>query len=365
PEDVDDNPRYYQINYRKYDRSAQIETFSEEVALKAKSKIEEVNIILLNPYVQEEGGIITRDSSKLTTGDSLLINLPGGEMAVYELIINIDVPEKLSYEQCMRELILSVMFDDKETIWVPLGDFSGGGMGSKPVSSWFLYSDGQGEIVSRWLMPYQSSASINLKNYSNKEIGVRIVAKTARYNWDKHSLYFHTSWKQETGLWLSNCGEDINKPSCREWNFTTLNGRGVYGGDALTLFNKSKSWYGEGDEKIWVDNDTFPSHFGTGTEDYYNSSWAPVVIFQTPFGGAIRADSLNSRGYNTWLRTRNMDGIPFKSKLQFDLELLSWFSGKADYSSTVYWYGDKNAEALKTSGINEAVKILLPINQSH
>lgn len=33
-------------------------------------------------------------------------------------------------------------------------------------------------------------------------------------------------------------------------------------------------------------NDTFPSFMGTGTEDYYNCSWAPVVPFATPFGRA-------------------------------------------------------------------------------
>lgn len=39
-----------------------------------------------------------------------------------------------------------------------------------------------------------------------------------------------------------------------------------------------------------------------------------------------------------WYRTRNLDGIPFQEKFQFDFELLSWFVGEADYSSTVYWY---------------------------
>lgn len=122
----------------------------------------------------------------------------------------------------------------------------------------------------------------------------------------------------------------------------------------------AKSWYGEGDEKIWVDQEKFPSHIGTGTEDYYNSSWAPVVVSKTPFGGAIRADTTSSQGYNTWLRTRNLDGIPFRSKMKFDFELLSCFRGTADYSSTVYWYGDLDAKAEGTSGIDEARRELLP-----
>jgi hypothetical protein len=151
-------------------------------------------------------------------------------------------------------------------------------------------------------------------------------------------MYFHARWKQENGIHLFHCAEDISNPDRYNFNMVTLEGKGVFYGDVLSLVNYSESWYGEGDEHIWVDNDTFPSHFGTGTEDYYNSSWAPVRVFHTPFGGAARADSTNSRGHNTWYRTRNLDGIPFQEKLLFDFELLSWFVGEADYSSTVYWY---------------------------
>lgn len=75
---------------------------------------------------------------------------------------------------------------------------------------------------------------------------------------------------------------------------------GLYRGDLLALFNHSRTWYGEGDEKIRVDGESFPSHFGTGVEDYYNGSWAPVVPFHTPFGGAPRADLANSQGYNSF-----------------------------------------------------------------
>ncbi len=359
PEEVDANPRYYQINYRKYDKTALVETFSKKVVLKAKNKIHEINNILLNTDSLSKNCTISNNNAQLKKGDSLLLTLPSGERAIHEIIFEVRVSNKNNYEQCMRELILSAQFDNKETIWVPLGDFSGGGKGARLVSSWFLSSNGKGKIISKWHMPYKKSARICLKNYSSGTMNISVVVKTAKYKWDKNSLYFHTSWKQERGLWLSNCGKDINKPECREWDFARIDGLGIYRGDALTLYNSSKSWYGEGDEKIWIDGDTFPSHFGTGTEDYYNSSWAPVKIFQTPFGGAIRADSTNSKGHNSWLRSRNLDGIPFKNKFQFDLELLSWFAGKADYSSTIYWYGDKNARALHTSGIDEVLHNLL------
>ena len=42
--------------------------------------------------------------------------------------------------------------------------------------------------------------------------------------------------------------------------------------------NPVEAWWGEGDEKVFVDGEKFPSHFGTGTEDYYGYAWCwPVA----------------------------------------------------------------------------------------
>ena len=354
PKESEGKPRYYQINYRVYEPSARVETFSAEVARRARLKIGEVNDKLLHPAVSKEGKIENSVRATLRLGDSVGLALPGGQNAVYEIVFNIRKPETAVFERLMRQLIFTASFDGTPTVWAPVGDFSGGGYGAPAVSSWFLDSDGSGRITSRWIMPYRKKATIGLRNLSDHEVTVTLEAATGALRWDNRSLYFHAAWKQEAGLWLSNCNEDINKPSCREWDFATINGRGVYKGDVLSLYNYSKAWYGEGDEKIWVDGEASPSHLGTGTEDYYNSSWAPVVLFQTPFGGAPRADSASSHGYNTFFRTRNLDGIPFQNRFRFDFELLSWFAGKADYSSTVYWYGDKSSAATGTSGAGEA-----------
>lgn len=108
-------------------------------------------------------------------------------------------------------------------------------------------------------------------------------------------------------------------------------------------------WYGEGDHKIWVDKDTFPSEFGTGLEDYYNTSWAPVVLYQTPFANAPRADNADSYGFNTFTRTRILDAVPFNRFFKYDMEMLSWETGTIDCSATTYWYGFPGAKSNGTS----------------
>ena len=252
----------------------------------------------------------------------------------------------------MRRLILKITFDGKETVWVPLGDFSGAELGAKKVDSWYLEADGRGHIVSRWVMPYQKNARIEIENLFEYDVNARIRAHVSPWAWNQNTLYFHATWKQERGIGVTNRYDDHQGRHL--WNYITINGRGVFRGDLLSLFNHAPDWYGEGDEIMWIDDDAFPSHHGTGTEDHYNCSWAPVVPFLTPYGGAPRADNPSSHGLNAFVRTRNLDNIPFKKMYKFDIEMLSWNPGKVDYAVTNYWYGDLNCQIEKSSGKEEA-----------
>lgn len=353
PADKTNIPHYYHFNYRKYPEGTSVETFSKEIVDKYRSKIKEVDAILLNPSSSIKGTQSVKNG-KLKSGDSLVCIMPQGNKSINEIIFNISNYNTSDYGQLMRGLILVSTFDGVQTVWTPLSDFSGGGMGAPMVESWYLSSDGKGNITSRWMMPYKKNAELKIINISPFNCDISISTKVDDYKWNERSLYFHSAWKEELDLPIYKEWTD-----CYDWNFTTINGRGVYRGDLLSLFNHSRAWYGEGDEKIWVDNESFPSHFGTGTEDYYNSSWAPVIPFHTPFGGAPRADLASSQGYNAFFRTRNLDDIPFMEQFRFDIEMLSWIDGKVDYATTIFWYGDLNTKAIKTSGIKEAQRQLL------
>ena len=205
-------------------------------------------------------------------------------------------------------------------------------------------------------MPYSRNARISLCNVGDFDIPVSVSASVCDYEWDDRSMYFHASWRSEDGVKLSN---NYNSNDNLDWLFAHIAGDGVYKGDVMTLYNHSPRWYGEGDEKIWVDGETLPSHFGTGTEDYYNSSWAPVYIFHTPFGGAPRADEASSHGYNTFFRTRNLDGIPFRQDLRICFEMLSWEPGTVDIASTVFWYGEASSATTDFTSTKHAAKALI------
>nr|WP_262915711.1 DUF2961 domain-containing protein [Niabella ginsengisoli] len=200
-------------------------------------------------------------------------------------------------------------------------------------------------MVSRWVMPYQKNAKISFINKNPFPVNIKTDVSVTAYKWDDATMYFHTTYKYEENIKDAKWDYDVTKVAAKDpaapidWNFATINGKGVYMGNTLSINNRMNTWYGEGDAKAYVDGEKFPSEFGTGLEDYYNTSWAPVVLYQTPFANATRADNPSSAGLNTFTRTRILDAIPFSNSFSYDMEMLSWDGGVIDAAATTYWYG--------------------------
>lgn len=346
-------PRYYQINYRTYEKSVRVETFSLSQLIDNKTLIDQVEEKLYAPPVQPDERELSI-AKVLSPREETSLELPKGSAAVQQLEIKLTTENKADYAQALRSTVLKITFDDRQTVWCPIGDFSGSGVGGKKIQSWYRTVDDDGKIISRWTMPFKKSAIISVHNFG--QVGVKVVvrAMVGKWKWDRSSMYFHTSWKQNIQVPIVKYDELNGK----DWNMNTMKGKGVYLGHTLSVFNHMHLWYGEGDQKVWVDKDSFPSEFGTGTEDYYNTSWAPVVLYQTPFANAPRADNSDSYGYNTFTRTRNLDRIPFKSLFKLDLEMLGWSEGTADFAVTTYWYGFEGVKDMNESMEEEVSKKL-------
>ena len=110
------------------------------------------------------------------------------------------------------------------------------------------------------------------------------------------------------------------------------------------MYNPVEAWWGEGDEKIYVDGEDFPSHFGTGTEDYYGYAWGSPNLFTSPFHAQTQCEGPATKGNITNLRFRSLDGIPFTSEFRFDMEIFHWEKTSVDYGVTTFWYGVADSE---------------------
>jgi len=128
-------------------------------------------------------------------------------------------------------------------------------------------------------------------------------------------------------------------------------------GDTLALHNGAAAWWGEGDEKIFVDGETFPSHFGTGSEDYYGYSFGDLGTFwEAPFHAEPRWEGNRKPGFVTVTRTRSLDAIPFTQSLQFDLEVWHWAATKMTYAAATYWYARPGARGNRAPQPEEAAR---------
>lgn len=344
-----DRDYFFHASCRTYPQRTKIQTFTIEDAVSLQAKTREISNTLMQPKTYTENPITTAE--RLAVNTTLKMELPSGEKAIRSISFQVSGIDSINYASLMRGLIVNISFDNTQTVRVPLSDLIGAGMGAPAVHSYYLEADGKGYVKLRFVMPYRRQSRIEIENISEYAAHLNIEACISDWKWYANTLYFHAGWKQENGL-ETNRGLD--------YNMGTLKGRGVFKGDMLSLYNHSPRWYGEGDEHIWVDNDTFPSHFGCGTEDYYNTTFAPIHVYFNPFGGAPRADDEASKGYNTFVRTRNLDVIPFNEHLKFDFELISWDGGQVDYASTLFWYGDLNTQMSNPSDNKAALYILPP-----
>lgn len=331
--------RYYQINYRTYPAGTPVTTWAPEQMEAARGLLESAGDALSSPP-QTALGSLTSFNDSLAVGQSINIDLPAGSAAVRSLQLLLDSTARgAEKERAMRSIIVEMTFDGERTVWCPASDFFGTGVGINELRNFYQSVGRDGTMRSRWVMPYRRTARIRLTNLGTAPVQATLHATTSPYQWDERSMLFHANWHYEAGLKTITSNKVMENTTIRDWNFNSIQGRGVYVGDSLSLFNPVATWYGEGDEKLFVDGEAFPSHMGTGTEDYYGYSYAPRPIFQTPFVNHTRIDSPSTQGVNVMGRVRPLDAIPFQRSFNFDIELISWAPTTLTYAATTYWYG--------------------------
>lgn len=341
---------YNIINYRSYPKGTHVRTFSMEDYQRSANLVDSVNNVLAKGC--EADSQILRKSYRtfkkqqtLAAGESLKLavdnkNKPG---AIRFLTIRLHASDEA---QALRSTVLKASFDGEQTIWSPVGDFFNIGVGMKSYHMWERAVEKDGTMLCRWVMPYQEEAEWSVDNWGNQPVTVELSVESGPYVWTDNSMYFHSTWRMD---------DPTPGFPLFDYNLVNVKGKGLYVGDQFTVLNPEQGWWGEGDEKVYVDDDTFPSHFGTGTEDYYG--WAggvvpnPVDEFDEPFLANVRVASPNSMGYNTCTRTRVLDAIPFNKSIDFNIESsgsnrTSWFH--LQYSVNSFWYAKPGAVSNRT-----------------
>jgi len=326
---------YYHVNYRTYPKDTPVETFRAEQISALAPEIEAVVARMNAPGDVKFGPNAQTQPFEVTLGPGQGASLASlsGPRALVRFRVRW-TPTADRDEPGLRSTLLEMTCDGEDTVQTPLGDFFGTAPGLNPYESLPLSVTKEGQLESRWVMPWKTSAEIRLRNLGQSPVTVRGDLTTEPYQWTDASMLFHAKWRAET---------DVPTDPKIDWNYLDVRGKGVFAGVAFAIDNPVKDWWGEGDEKIYVDGETFPSHFGTGTEDYYGYAWCFPALFTHAYHNQTRCDGPGNYGRTSINRWHVLDRIPFAQDFKFDMELWHWKKCQVNLYVIDYWYAQPGA----------------------
>lgn len=332
---------YYQINYRTYPAGTQVTSFAMQQLTQLESKLAEVQQRLTRSGWPDSRPQRSTDfSGGLAAGKSKTVELEG-PAAIRELVVQLaadDLP------QALQSTVIEIRFDNAPTVWCPVGVLFGIGYHFQPYRTWYTDVAEEGPMRCFWVMPFAQACQLTVHNLGEQAVELKIGrVDLSPWNWDDRSMHFHATWRF-LGKVDTRGGKDMTGGGAFDVNYVETQGKGVYVGDTLSVFNGTSAWWGEGDEKIFVDGESFPSHIGTGTEDYYGYAWCRPEYFSAPFHAQPTGAGNFHVGLSVNSRYRALDAIPFTRSIKFDMELWHWRGTNVNYAPATFWYAVPGAK---------------------
>ncbi len=245
-----------------------------------------------------------------------------------------------------QEMLLRIYWDgsSRPGVEAPVGDFFASCFGKRSVvTSLPVVVEGGDAYNCYWRMPFRKSARVEIVNQSEKPISL---------------LYYNIDWiKQDklpkaTPYFYAQYRQEYPVQKGRDYLILDTHGKGHYVGTVLAVRTRSPAWFGEGDEKIYINGESKPSIWGTGTEDYFCCAWGLEEV-NTPYFGVPYCDELGVvGGHISAYRWHLNDPIVFNQGIKVTFEHFGWMSPdenpdhksmswnerEDDYSSVAFWY---------------------------
>lgn len=281
----------------------------------------------------------------------------------------------------LRRVILRMRWDNEQhfSVEAPIGDFFGVGHAQTVdfVSLPLQMSPANGRAFNCFFpMPFAQRALIELTSECDVELLFYYYIDYELHDQIDPDLgRFHAQWRrQDPTDGISDAG--MTNP---DWSFGGSNtdgagnyvileaeGTGHYVGCNLNIHNlrhrdwpahlawpvtpeqlqaappglfEAFNWYGEGDDMIFVDGESWPPTLhGTGAEDYFNTAWCPAVPYSAPYHGITLPGGPNWSGKISLYRFHIEDPVCFQRSIRVTIEHGHANRRSDDYSSTAYWY---------------------------
>jgi Protein of unknown function (DUF2961) len=319
---------YYQIDYRSYasDQASNIRSFLRSDIARVDASLQRAAEVLAAP---ERSYAPRPERARVAferDGDDLTATVTRDGGVVRELSLRATDTS----DAVLHAARLEIEVDGESAVSAPLGDFFGSAPGVSDFDTLPLSVSTTGALTSRWPMPFAHEIVLRVRHAPQ----VAGELSVEPYAFGPRSLYFHARYRPE---------QQVTTQPPRDLRLADIQGQGLFVGTVFNLENPSDKWWGEGDEKMYVDGETFPSLFGTGTEDYFGYAWCTPEQFARPYHAETRAGSGGYSGRFSVNRFHVFDAIPFTKTFRFDLELWHWDRARVTWSNAVYYYARPSA----------------------
>lgn len=282
---------------------------------------------------------------------------PGGTREVFNqagpgVITHIWFTIAAQSQDHLKETVLRAYWDGeaKPSVEAPIGDFFGLNLGQYVhyQSAYLACSPGR-SLNCYFAMPYRKSARITVTNegshpvrafYSN--IDFQRVAKLPA-----DALYFHAQYRQCSPC-VRTQGEAAKRNPDGKLNYVyaETRGRGHLMGVTLGVLLNGEGWMGEGDDMIFVDDESKPVIIGTGSEDYFLGSWnfggrdGATPFAHNYYGAPLIIMAERTGGRYCCYRWHGDNPVTFKRYLKHTMEHGHANDHGDNFFSVCYWYQD-------------------------
>ena len=340
--------QYYHFNYISFPKETKVETFSRDLGQNNMSALKEVNKFFSQHMGDSPHNFETqklRVDEKIKAGrEKVLVDIENaGALSSFKARVKIKDSSKA--EEILRKVVLKIKWDgeEKASVWSPIGDFFGTSPGYNKYKTLPM---GMTEewMYSYWYMPFADGAEIIIHNEYEEEVEVALDINYEELEDAEIFGRFHAKWHRDL--------EPLTEDRWPDWTLLKTKGKGRFLGAHLLVWNPKGGscsaagpghyWWGEGDEKFFIDGEEFPSTFGTGTEDYFGYAWCNPSEFEHAFHSQTQDN--DNMGYQPMNRWQIIDNVPFQES--FDGYMEKYFPNHwpTQYSVVVYWYLNAEGE---------------------
>jgi hypothetical protein len=327
--------RYYQFVYTTFPQGTTVPTFNAALAAEHADALQKVDRFFADslgtdPAGRRDGQRAESGTVRIAPGERVQLEFEGPR-AITAIRGMMGFEDRGDEMAALRKLLLKITWDGQPepAVCCPLGDFCGTAPGVNLYRSLVTGMTENGGYA-YWYMPFKESAAIELQSEDEVPRELQFEIMHAPLDRPFEGLgHFHCKWHRDV--------HTLPDDRWPDWTMLKTEGRGRFCGVMLHVWDPRPGWWGEGDEKFFVDGEKYPSTFGTGSEDYFGYAWCHPGLFQRPFH--CQTMTQNNQGHQSILRWQIADNVPFQVSFEGCIEKYhrteEWGT---QYACTACWY---------------------------